>query len=258
MRSAAHPWRHYVEPSQQCRSRESCEHCIGGKRKRVRKYRLKERSWPNPFEAETGQCSGACETEGQYSLWPAFRELTNGGSTRDALAHVRPAWTGSTCAGPTCARNPSLNGLRIRATDRRARSAFPVSSSGATSFPRSSDSPDITFRIRRCSHAPAAYHCAENVWSAQSWRLRTRSTTSGGFVEIPAPVNRDLFKSAILSALQDADSLLFRFYRYRTRTEPSPKSEVTEVDIPLVDLNGSTNPCGGGRVDAVRQDRCSI
>jgi len=80
-----------------------------------------------------------------------------------------------------------------------------------------------------------------NVWSAQKLAPADTLYNIGGFVEIPAPVNRDLFKSAILSALQDADSLLFVFID--TQRGPSQvRVEVTEVDIPLVDLNGSTNP----------------
>jgi len=60
----------------------------------------------NPFEAETGQFLVLVNTEGQYSLWPAFRELPNG-------------WIHAGCSGT---RQACLDWIDVRWTDMRPKS----------------------------------------------------------------------------------------------------------------------------------------
>jgi MbtH protein len=60
----------------------------------------------NPFESETGQFLVLVNTEGQYSLWPAFRELPTG-------------WIAAGCAG---ARQACLDWIDARWTDMRPKS----------------------------------------------------------------------------------------------------------------------------------------
>jgi MbtH protein len=61
---------------------------------------------PNPFEAETGQFLVLVNMEGQYSLWPAFREVPGG-------------WIAAGCSG---ARQACLDWIEARWTDMRPKS----------------------------------------------------------------------------------------------------------------------------------------
>jgi MbtH protein len=60
----------------------------------------------NPFEAQTGQFLVLVNIEGQYSLWPAFRELPSG-------------WIQAGCSG---ARQACLDWIEARWTDMRPKS----------------------------------------------------------------------------------------------------------------------------------------
>jgi MbtH protein len=60
----------------------------------------------NPFEAETGHFLVLVNAEGQYSIWPAFREVPKG-------------WSGAGCAG---ARQVCLDWIEAHWTDMRPNS----------------------------------------------------------------------------------------------------------------------------------------
>jgi uncharacterized protein YbdZ (MbtH family) len=62
----------------------------------------------NPFDEETGEFLVLVNAEGQYSLWPAFRELPRG-------------WA---AVGPSGARGACLDWIETHWTDMRPKSLF--------------------------------------------------------------------------------------------------------------------------------------
>ena len=61
----------------------------------------------NPFEAQDGNFLVLVNAEGQYSLWPDFKEIPAGWTAVGPKVPARHAWTGSMQTGPTCARRVS-------------------------------------------------------------------------------------------------------------------------------------------------------
>ena len=70
---------------------------------------------PNPFEAETGQFLVLVNSEGQYSLWPVFREVPEG-------------WSSAGCSG---ARQACLDWIEVRWTDMRPKSLIEQTSNSS-------------------------------------------------------------------------------------------------------------------------------
>src|SRR4051812_33872585 len=79
------------------------------------------------------------------------------------------------------------------------------------------------------------------VWRAQRLAGNDTLYNIGGYLEISAALNRELFHAALLRALTEADSFLFRF----RQTDQGPRQfhvPISRVDIAFVDLSSGDTP----------------